>query len=329
MPVSVFSRLENSNGSSFELLASGRQADNDCGAAAARPAQRKLRGRRRADCVEGEVDALRVKLFHCLAQVVGRAGARRAEGECLLAPRFDRIDDEDFGRVGDPRSLDDELADAAGADHERREAGLRTRRVHYRADAGQGGAAEQGRVLERHVVRKRHRGSRGDDDTLGERTGRRPAIDGLAAERQPRPAAEQRAFPDRGGERPARRRPAAAAGAALAAGRRPGEDDAVSLTERPRVAADCLDHAGALVPEHDRRRPVPLALVGVQVRATDTDGAHADDDLAGQRLLDLQLLDLQPAGRVHDGRAHPHRISIPPLTSSVAPVTKPAASEAR
>ena len=184
-------------------------------------------------------------------------------------------------------------------------------------------------MLERHVVGERHRGSRGDDDALGERTGRRAAVHRLAAEREPGPAAEQRALPDRRGERPARGGPAAAAGAALAAGRRPGEDDAVSLAERAGVGADGLDHARALVPEHDRRRPVPLALVGVQVGAADADGAHPDDDLAGQRLLDVELLDDERARLVHDRGARLHRISIPPLTSSVAPVTNPAASEAR
>ena len=249
--------------------------------------------------------------------------------ERLLAARLDRVDDEDLGGAGDPRPLDDELADAAGSDHERGEAGLGPRRVQHRADAGERGAAEQRGVLERHVVGERHRGSCGDDDVLGERTRRRAAIDRLAAEREPRPATEQRALADRRGERAARRGPAAAAGAALAAGRRPGEDDAVSLAEPTCVAADGLDHAGSLVPEHDRRRPVPLALVGVQVGAADADGAHPDDDLAGQRLLDVELLDLQPAGLVHDRRPGPHRISIPPLTSSVAPVTNPAASEAR
>ena len=63
----------------LELLAAGRQADDDGGAAAARPAERELRRRGRADRVEGVVDALGIELLHRLAQVVGRARARRAE----------------------------------------------------------------------------------------------------------------------------------------------------------------------------------------------------------------------------------------------------------
>ena len=95
------------------------------------------------------------------------------------------------------------------------------------------------------------------------------------------------------------------------------------------LGSDRLDEPGALVAEDDRRRPVPLALVGVEVGAADADGAHAHDDLAGQRLLDVELLDDERARLVHDGRERLHRISIPPLTSSVAPVTNAAASEAR
>ena len=323
LPVRELERIE------LELLAARRQADNDGRAAAARPAERELGRRGRADRVEGVVDALGIELLDRFTQIVGRARAGRAEPERLLAARLDRVDDEDLRCAGDPRALDDELPDAAGADHERGEARLRPRRVQHRADSGQGGAAEQGGVLQRHVVGEWHRGFRGDDHAICERTGRRPAIHGLTAEREPGPAAEQGALPDRRGKRPARGRPAAAARAALAAGRRPGEDDAVSLTEHPGSAACGLDHTGTLVPEHDRGRSVPLALVGMQVGAADADGAHADDDLPWQRLLDVELLQHQRAGLVHDGGAGPHRISIPPLTSRVAPVTKPAASEAR
>ena len=80
----------------LELLAAGGQADDDRRAAAARPAERELRRRGRADRVEGVVDALGIELLHRLTQVVGRARARRAEPERLLAARLDRVDDEDL-----------------------------------------------------------------------------------------------------------------------------------------------------------------------------------------------------------------------------------------
>ena len=81
--------------------------------------------------------------------------------------------------------------------------------------------------------------------------------------------------------------------------------------------------------EHDRRRPSPLALVGVEIGAADADGHHPDDDLVGARLLELDLVHVEAPWLEHQRGARLHRISIPPLTSSVAPVTNPAASEAR
>jgi hypothetical protein len=221
------------------------------------------------------------------------------------------------------------LPDPARADHQGGEAALRLRGVEDGADAGERGAAEQRRLLDRNGVAERHRGGGVDDDPLGERAGRGAPVDRLAAEREAGTAAEERAAPDRRRERPARRRPAAPARAAVAARGRPGEDDAVALTQPGDLGAQRLDDPGALVPEHDRRRPVPLALVRMEVRAADADGIHPDDDVARQRLLDVELLDDQRARLVHHRGARPHRISMPPLTSSVAPVTKPAASEAR
>ena len=107
----------------LELLAAGRQADDDGGAAAARPAERELRRRGRADRIEGIVDSFGVETSSTASRRSSGAQARVApESERLLAPRLDRVDDEDLLRTGDPRTLNDELAHPAGADHERREA---------------------------------------------------------------------------------------------------------------------------------------------------------------------------------------------------------------
>ncbi len=67
----------------------------------------------------------------------------------------------------------------------------------------------------------------------------------------------------------------------------------------------------------------------MEIGAADADGGHPHDDLAAARLLELDLAHLEPSRFEHQRRACLHRISIPPLTSSVAPVTNPAASEAR
>ena len=54
-----------------------------------------------------------------------------------------------------------------------------------------------------------------------------------------------------------------------------------------------LDDAGALVAEHHRRRSLPLALDLVQVGAADADRRHADDDVVGAGLREVELDDLE------------------------------------
>ena len=57
---------------------------------------------------------------------------RRAEPERLLAPRLDRIGDDDRLGPGDASALDDELPDTAGADDEGDASGLCARREERR-----------------------------------------------------------------------------------------------------------------------------------------------------------------------------------------------------
>jgi hypothetical protein len=64
----------------------------------------------------------------------------------------------------------------------------------------------------------------------------------------------------------------------------------------------------------------------VKIGAADADGDHADDDLVRARFLELDLVYVEPPWLEHHCGARPHRISMPPLRSSVEPVTKPAAS---
>ena len=57
--------------------------------------------------------------------------------------------------------------------------------------------------------------------------------------------------------------------------------------------ADVLDDARALVAEHHRRRPLPLALDLVQVGAADADRRHPDDDVVRAGLCQVELDDLE------------------------------------
>jgi len=56
------------------------------------------------------------------------------------------------------------------------------------------------------------------------------------------------------------------------------------------------------VAEHHRRRSLPLALDLVQVGAADTDRRHADDDVVGAGLREVELDDLE---RLADGAEEP------------------------
>ena len=98
------------------------------------------------------------------------------------------------------------------------------------------------------------------------------------------------------------------AGAALAAGGRPGEDHAVAGGQAVDVRAHGLDDAGALVAEHHRPRPHPLALDDVQVGAADADRVDAHERVARPRPLEVDRPhDERGARRLEERRAHPHR----------------------
>ena len=90
---------------------------------------------------------------------------------------------------------------------------------------------------------------------------------------------------------------------------RPREDHAVADGEAADVRADRLDDPGALVAEHHRPRPHPLALDDVQVGAADADGVDAHEHVArpGRREVD-GAHDERGARRFEERRAHPHRL---------------------
>ena len=71
-----------------------------------------------------------------------------------------------------------------------------------------------------------------------------------------------------------------------------------------------LDDAGAFVPEHHRRRPLELALDLVEVGAADPDRGHADDDVVGAGLRQVELDDLERlADRPEEPGPRLHRVT--------------------
>ena len=88
----------------------------------------------------------------------------RAELPHELEARLERVDADDRLRARDPRPLDAELADAAGADDEHGLSGLHVPGEEHRAHAGEGRAAEQRRLLERDAAADGQRDPLGDDE---------------------------------------------------------------------------------------------------------------------------------------------------------------------
>ena len=80
---------------------------------------------------------------------------------------------------------------------------------------------------------------------------------------------------------------------AVPARRRPGEDDLVTHAYRVDGIPDVLDDARALVPEHHRRRSLPLALHLMEVGAADACRSDANNDVVRAGLRQVELDDLE------------------------------------
>ena len=63
------------------------------------------------------------------------------------------------------------------------------------------------------------------------------------------------------------------------------------MTDGSIPGAHRLDDAGALVPQHDRPRPLPVAVAHVEVGVADARRGHPHEDLAGPRIVEVQGLD--------------------------------------
>ena len=176
--------------------------------------------------------------------------------------------------------------------------------VEHCADAGEHRAPEERGVLERDGAAEGQRDLLRDHDPLGEAAGRGAAIDRLPAVRHAGRPVGEGPVRDRGVEPLARCGTTTAAARALAARGRPREHDVVAGSDLRDRLADRLDDPRPLVPEHHRRRPSELPLHLVEIRATDADGGHPDDDLVRPRLVEVELDDLERlADAVEEGGA--------------------------
>jgi hypothetical protein len=77
---------------------------------------------------------------------------------------------------------------------------------------------------------------------------------------------------------------------AAAARRRPRQDHGIAGRESVDAGTDVLDHAGALVTQHDGDRDaLPGAVGGVQAGVADAAGGHPYEHLSPPGRLELQI----------------------------------------
>ena len=278
------------------LLAERREADEDRRPARRQGRDRLLDRRRQPDRLEHEV---RPALARGLADAVddrpgvggiGLDPVRRPQraGEVDLRPaHVDRDDPPGPDQLGAHHARQPDPAEADDGDGRARgHLGGLDHGAHARRDA----APDQRRDLGRHAVGHRdHRGRR-HDLGRGHRPDREVGEDrrAVGAGEARRPVGLRVAQRRRSGAQPLA---AALALAAAQAGRVPGQGDRPPDDARVEPRTDRLDHARALVAQHDRPRPLPVAVPDVEVGVADARRGHPHEDLARARVVEPQRLD--------------------------------------
>ena len=298
-----------------------RQARRHRGAAPARHQIGRLHGLDGAGEVEGVVDAAVGEVAHLL-HVVGVLGVHRVGGAELAGQAelvVGEIDRDDAAGAGQHRTHQAAQADAAQADDGDRAAGLDLRGVDHGADAGDHGAAEQRRDIERQARVDHHDRAAIDDGVFGVAGDAGLMVHRLAVEMQPMMARQELARGARRDRALADIGPALEAAPAAAAAHVEGEADMVALLDVVHAGADLDDLARALVAQHDRHRPRPVAVDQRQVGMAEPAAAHLDQHLAlaGRIEIDLDDMDRLALGerprRAADrenGGFHLHHMSL-------------------
>ena len=265
-----------------------------------------MRDRRRAsDDLERVVDTDTCELPHGLGRVdvrrVDEVGRAESTGERQLL-RIG-VDRHDPGGTGDASALDHVEPDAAAPDHGDRVAGLDMGDVEDGTQAGDDGAAEDRRQLDRHVARYRDYAPFVHQHPLGEPTDPTHRGDGAAVG-----GGEPGAF---AGGPSDRLRVAALAGLAAMARRAPtasseqAGDDRVAHRHRADRRADRLDDPCRFVAEHLRARPDERPVQAVEVAVTEPARLDPDEDLARTGRVVLDDVDDEVVSAVVEDRG-PH-----------------------
>ena len=185
-----------------------------------------------------------------------------------------QVDGDDAFRAGDDPAQQRVHADAAQADHRHLPARRHLCGVQHGADAGDHGAAEDRRVLQRHVVRDLDQRILRHHRILREHGQAAVVVDRLAVQRQPACAGDQRAVGARVLELWHRFGPPAVAVAAVTATGDEDADDMVARLQAGDTRSDLLDDAGRLMAGDGRQFARAEVLDGGEVGVAE---AGADD----------------------------------------------------
>ncbi len=272
----------------LELLTDRDHADHRRGAARADTLEGLLGGLLEADRLEGVLDATAGELADRLDRIalggVHRVGC--AELTRLRELLLEDVDGDDHPGARDARALDDGQADAAGAVHRHRRAGLDAGRVEHRADSGRHAAADQRAPVERHVVADFDEPVFVDQHFLG--------IGGQIRElihRRAVPAELGRLLRCPDGPRLAEVGPSGQAVAAVPAEDRQAGDHVIAGLELRHVLAHLLDDPGGLVAEDRGRGERIVAVDEVQVAVAHAARDRAHEHFAPDGLRDVDVLD--------------------------------------
>ena len=186
---------------------------------------------------------------------------------------------------------DDVEAHAAAADDGHGAAGLDLGAVESRADTGGDRAADHGGLVHGHRTGHGHNAGLGDDGVLGEAGHLAHVVDVLVAGVEAGGAVQQVGAGGR--VEVAEVAVAFEAGAAASAGGHEGEDDLVALRGEGHARAGLDDGAGALVSEHHWDGDGGVAVHEMAVAAADAGGTDLHQYLAGLRLIEVDLADIE------------------------------------
>jgi hypothetical protein len=272
--------------------------------------ERELQRRLAARALEHEVGTapggerlhrrgLRRRVAVVRTEQVGRAHRPRERQPGRVA-----VDGDDHLGLLQPRTLHRVQADRAAADHHRRRTRLDPGHPHRGAHAGHHAAADQAGAIERDGLRHRDRARLGHHRVLRVCGGHGEVVEHpVAVEPVARAAVEHAPGRLVTAERFAQDRLVALAVEAVPAVRVPRADDVIADLHLRDRRPHPLDHAGALVPQHDRQRIGQGALDHLEVGVAQPACMQAHQHVARLERLQRDVLDREaPAGLVQHRR---------------------------